>query len=162
MRKTTPVFGRNRKPGYPCAIPLKSHTDLQRKYANSNRQPLFLASFCNKFPVTGDKALRRLVSQDCVHHQEVRANRLGFPGDKNPRSSGRFASRGLVCEPNSGRSPVVCAIPFDHAAQGETSLLMALLREGVDKSRIAEDEWYSRSAREASVELEMKGRDRMT
>jgi hypothetical protein len=39
---------------------------------------------------------------------------------------------------------------------------MALLREGVDKSRIAEDEWYSRSAREASVELEMKGRDRMT
>ena len=71
MRKTTPVFGRNRKPAYPCAIPLKSQTDLQHKYANCNRQTLFLASFCNKFPVTGDKALRRLVSQDCVRHETV-------------------------------------------------------------------------------------------
>src|SRR5665213_3239653 len=33
--------------------------------------------------------------------------------------------------------------PFDHAGQGETSLLMALLPEGVDTSRISEDEWYS-------------------
>ena len=40
-------------------------------------------------------------------------------------------------------------------------LLMALLPEGVDKSRISEDEWYSRSAREASVELGIKGRDRI-
>ena len=51
--------------------------------------------------------------------------------------------------------------PFDHAGKGETSLLMALLPEGVDKSRISEDEWYSRSAREASVELGIKGRDRI-
>jgi hypothetical protein len=51
--------------------------------------------------------------------------------------------------------------PFDHAGQGETSLLMALLPEGVDTSRISEDEWYSRSAREASQELGMKGRDRI-
>jgi hypothetical protein len=51
--------------------------------------------------------------------------------------------------------------PFDHAGQGETSLLMALLPEGVDKSRIAKDEWYSRSAREASVELGIEGRDRI-
>ena len=51
--------------------------------------------------------------------------------------------------------------PFDHAGQGETSLLMALLPEGVDLSRISDDEWYSRSAREASVELGMKGRDRI-
>jgi creatinine amidohydrolase len=51
--------------------------------------------------------------------------------------------------------------PFDHAGQGETSLLMALLPEGVDKSRISEDEWYSRSAREASIELGIKGRDRI-
>jgi len=51
--------------------------------------------------------------------------------------------------------------PFDHAGLGETSLLMALLPEGVDKSRISEDEWYSRSAREADAELGTKGRDRI-
>lgn len=51
--------------------------------------------------------------------------------------------------------------PFDQAGQGEASLLLALLPEGVDKSRIAEDERYSRLAREASVELEIKGRDRI-
>jgi creatinine amidohydrolase len=51
--------------------------------------------------------------------------------------------------------------PYDHAGQGETSLLMALLPEGVDKSRISEDEWYSRSAREATLELGIQGRDRI-
>jgi creatinine amidohydrolase/Fe(II)-dependent formamide hydrolase-like protein len=51
--------------------------------------------------------------------------------------------------------------PFDHAGRGETSLLLALLPEGVDKSRISDDKWYSRSARDASMELGMKGRDRI-
>jgi creatinine amidohydrolase len=51
--------------------------------------------------------------------------------------------------------------PFDHAGQGETSLLMALLPEGVDISRISEDQWYSRSAREATLELGLQGRDRI-
>ena len=51
--------------------------------------------------------------------------------------------------------------PFDHAGQGETSLLMALLPEGVDTSRISEDKWYSRSAREATREFGMKGRERI-
>ncbi len=41
--------------------------------------------------------------------------------------------------------------PFDHAGQGETSLLMALMPEGVDTSRISEDKWYARSAREATA-----------
>jgi creatinine amidohydrolase/Fe(II)-dependent formamide hydrolase-like protein len=58
-------------------------------------------------------------------------------------------------------SSVMEGYPFDHAGQGETSLLMALLPEGVDKSRISEGEWYSRSAREASLELGIKGRDRI-
>jgi creatinine amidohydrolase/Fe(II)-dependent formamide hydrolase-like protein len=49
--------------------------------------------------------------------------------------------------------------PFDHAGQGETSLLLALLREGVDRSRISDDKWYSRSARDASLDLGVKGRD---
>ena len=58
-------------------------------------------------------------------------------------------------------SSVMESYPFDHAGQGETSLLMALLPEGVDKSRISEGEWYSRSAREASLELGIKGWDRI-
>ena len=103
MRKITPVFGRNRKPAYPCAIPLKSQTDLQPKYANSNRQPLFFASFCNKFPVTGDKALRRLVSEDCVRHQKVRANNPGFPAPTIPRLFSALARKLLVCGVYSAR-----------------------------------------------------------
>jgi creatinine amidohydrolase/Fe(II)-dependent formamide hydrolase-like protein len=51
--------------------------------------------------------------------------------------------------------------PFDHAGQGETSLLMALLPEGVDMSRISEDQWYSRSALQATPELGVQGRDRI-
>ncbi len=51
--------------------------------------------------------------------------------------------------------------PFDHAGQGETSLLLALLPEGVDRSRILDEKWYSRSAHEASMELGIKGRDRI-
>jgi creatinine amidohydrolase/Fe(II)-dependent formamide hydrolase-like protein len=54
-------------------------------------------------------------------------------------------------------SSVIESYPFDHAGQGETSLLLALLPEGVDKSR--NDKWYSRSARDASMELGIKGRD---
>ena len=53
-------------------------------------------------------------------------------------------------------SSVMEGYPFDHAGRGETSLLMALLPEGVDKTRISQDEWYSRSAREASIELGIK------
>jgi creatinine amidohydrolase len=43
--------------------------------------------------------------------------------------------------------------PFDHAGKGETSLLMALSPDGVDLSRLSEDRWYTRSAKEASVEF---------
>jgi creatinine amidohydrolase/Fe(II)-dependent formamide hydrolase-like protein len=51
--------------------------------------------------------------------------------------------------------------PFDHAGQGETSLMMALAPEAVDQSKLSEDGWYARSAREASFELGLKGRDRI-
>jgi creatinine amidohydrolase/Fe(II)-dependent formamide hydrolase-like protein len=56
---------------------------------------------------------------------------------------------------------VMDGYPFDHAGQGETSLLMALLPEGVDQSRISSDKWYSQSARDATAQLGMKGRDRI-
>jgi hypothetical protein len=45
------------------------------------------------FPVNGNLPARRPVRQDCVHHHPVPANRPGFQGDKNPRNSGRLASR---------------------------------------------------------------------
>jgi creatinine amidohydrolase/Fe(II)-dependent formamide hydrolase-like protein len=51
--------------------------------------------------------------------------------------------------------------PFDHAGEGETSLLMALSPEAVDLSRLSEDKWYARSARQANVGLGLKGRDRI-
>ena len=57
-------------------------------------------------------------------------------------------------------SPAVLeGYPFDHAGRGETSLLMALVPEGVDTSRLSDDKWYARSARDASIELGIKGRD---
>jgi creatinine amidohydrolase/Fe(II)-dependent formamide hydrolase-like protein len=51
--------------------------------------------------------------------------------------------------------------PFDHAGQGETSLLMALCPEGVDLERLSDEKWYTRSARQASAELGAQGRDRI-
>jgi creatinine amidohydrolase/Fe(II)-dependent formamide hydrolase-like protein len=49
--------------------------------------------------------------------------------------------------------------PFDHAGQGETSLLMALCPEGVDMKRFSGEKWYSRSAAQASPELGDKARE---
>jgi creatinine amidohydrolase len=49
--------------------------------------------------------------------------------------------------------------PFDHAGQGETSLLMALCPEGVELARLSDKAWYTRSARQASAELGRRGRD---
>ncbi len=49
--------------------------------------------------------------------------------------------------------------PFDHAGRGETSLLMALFPEGVDLSKASDRKWYARSAKDATVELGMTGRE---
>jgi creatinine amidohydrolase/Fe(II)-dependent formamide hydrolase-like protein len=49
--------------------------------------------------------------------------------------------------------------PFDHAAAGETSLLMALYPEGVDMKRLSAKKWYTKSAKQASAKLGAKGRD---
>ena len=40
---------------------------------------------------------------------------------------------------------------FDHAAIGETSLMMSLCPEGVDMSQLAEDKWYTRTAKDATA-----------
>jgi len=54
---------------------------------------------------------------------------------------------------------IIAKYPFDHAAQGETSLLMALCAEGVDMTRFDAEKWYTKSAANASVALGEKGRD---
>lgn len=44
--------------------------------------------------------------------------------------------------------------PFDHAGQGETSLMLALCPEAVDEKRLADNTgWYTKSATEASTGL---------
>lgn len=54
---------------------------------------------------------------------------------------------------------ITAQYPFDHAGQGETSLMMALCPEAVDMTHYSSDPWYVRSAVDASVALGEKGRD---
>jgi creatinine amidohydrolase/Fe(II)-dependent formamide hydrolase-like protein len=54
---------------------------------------------------------------------------------------------------------IIRQYPFDHAGQGETSLLMALCPEGVDLRKFSAKKWYSRSAEQASAELGTRARD---
>jgi creatinine amidohydrolase/Fe(II)-dependent formamide hydrolase-like protein len=54
---------------------------------------------------------------------------------------------------------IIANYPFDHAGQGETSLLMALCPEGVDMQKFSAKKWYSRSAERASAELGTRARD---
>ena len=54
---------------------------------------------------------------------------------------------------------IIAQYPFDHAAQGETSLMMALCPEGVDMEKFSKERWYAKSASDASRELGEKGRD---
>jgi len=49
--------------------------------------------------------------------------------------------------------------PFDHAGEGETSLMLALCPEAVEMERLGEARWYTSSAREASAETGARGRD---
>ena len=49
--------------------------------------------------------------------------------------------------------------PFDHAGQGETSLMMDLYPEAVDSTRIVGGKWYTKSASDASRDLGERGRN---
>ena len=48
--------------------------------------------------------------------------------------------------------------PFDHAGEGETSLMLDLCPEGVDMRRFSAKEWFTRSAKQASAETGKRGR----
>lgn len=56
-------------------------------------------------------------------------------------------------------SPEILAqYPFDHAGEGETSLMLALCPEAVDMARIGENSaWYTASARQAALETGRRG-----
>ena len=54
---------------------------------------------------------------------------------------------------------VIRQFPFDHAGQGETSLMMALCPETVQMERLSDAPWYTDTARDASAEIGAKGRD---
>ena len=49
--------------------------------------------------------------------------------------------------------------PFDHAGEGETSLMLAMCPEAVDMHRISDERWYTQSARNASEPTGARGRD---
>jgi creatinine amidohydrolase len=48
--------------------------------------------------------------------------------------------------------------PFDHAGEGETSLMLAFCPEAVEMDRLDGGRWYTRSAANASAELGARGR----
>lgn len=52
---------------------------------------------------------------------------------------------------------IIKQYPFDHAAEGETSLMLELCPEGVDMDRLSTDKWYLESAKDANKELGAKG-----
>ena len=54
---------------------------------------------------------------------------------------------------------IIRSYPFDHAGEGETSLMMALCPAAVDMKYFSPEAWYSRSAREAAPELGRRGHD---
>lgn len=52
---------------------------------------------------------------------------------------------------------IISQFPFDHAAKGETSLMMSICPEGVEMDKLSTEKWYLESAKEASKELGDKG-----
>lgn len=53
----------------------------------------------------------------------------------------------------------IAQYPFDHAGEGETSLMMAMCPEAVDMTAYAEDRWYVATAAHASAAQGARGRD---
>jgi creatinine amidohydrolase/Fe(II)-dependent formamide hydrolase-like protein len=57
-------------------------------------------------------------------------------------------------------TPEIMAVyPFDHAGEGETSLMLALCPEAVDMKRRSRKQWYTETAAKASRETGERGRD---
>ncbi|MFM8747693.1 MAG: creatininase family protein [Aestuariivirga sp.] len=53
----------------------------------------------------------------------------------------------------------IAEYPFDHAGEGETSLMLAMCPEAVDMTSFSDERWYVKSAARASAETGARGRD---
>lgn len=49
--------------------------------------------------------------------------------------------------------------PFDHAGEGETSLMLSMCPQAVDMDRLPGDRWYVKTAGQATAETGHRGRD---
>ena len=56
---------------------------------------------------------------------------------------------------------IISQYSFDHAAKGETSLMMALCPESVDMGHLSTEKWYLETAREATPGYGQLGADRI-
>lgn len=54
---------------------------------------------------------------------------------------------------------ITAEYPFDHAGEGETSLMLSLYPEAVDMKRLSAKTWYTKTAKRASRETGDRGRD---
>ncbi|HET7716640.1 MAG TPA: creatininase family protein [Bauldia sp.] len=54
---------------------------------------------------------------------------------------------------------IIAEYPFDHAGEGETSLMLALCPEAVDMKRLSKKRWYTGTAAKASRATGERGRD---
>jgi creatinine amidohydrolase len=54
---------------------------------------------------------------------------------------------------------IIAQYPFDHAGEGETSLMLALCPEAVDMKRRSKKQWYAKTAAKASRTTGERGRD---
>ena len=53
----------------------------------------------------------------------------------------------------------ISQFPFDHAGEGETSLMLDLCPEGVDMRRFSTKQWFTCTAKQASAETGRRGRN---
>lgn len=54
---------------------------------------------------------------------------------------------------------ITAEYPFDHAGEGETSLMLSLYPDAVDMKRLSAKTWYTKTAKRASHETGDRGRD---
>lgn len=65
-----------------------------------------------------------------------------------------------VCIHSLMSSEVMADFPFDHAGEGETSMMLALCPEAVEMARVGENTgWYTKTAGQATRETGERGRD---
>ncbi|WP_395688475.1 creatininase family protein [Aestuariivirga sp.] len=53
----------------------------------------------------------------------------------------------------------IAEYPFDHAGEGETSLMMAMCPDAVDMQSFSAERWYAETAARATAETGIRGRD---